>query len=154
MGPTWGLSGADRTQAGPKLAPWTLLSGTWMVKDRHLSEKGIGLIIAEMTHHSTRDTAYNFGLSNLQFNYLELSQRQVVSAIDNDFQYKRYVVTTVSSTGHKHKQHWIYAPWGVVQCQEIAYYCYLIWALRHLQSPNHLKHGCVFKGLLMLAPQI
>ena len=27
MGPMWGLSGADRTQVGPMLAPWTLLSG-------------------------------------------------------------------------------------------------------------------------------
>ena len=26
-GPTWGPSGADRTQMGPMLAPWTLLSG-------------------------------------------------------------------------------------------------------------------------------
>ena len=25
MGPTWGPSGADRTQGGPMLAPWTLL---------------------------------------------------------------------------------------------------------------------------------
>ena len=29
MGPTWGPSGADRTQVGPMLAPWTLLSGYW-----------------------------------------------------------------------------------------------------------------------------
>ena len=32
MEPTWGPSGADRTQVGPMLAPWTLLSGrlsTW-----------------------------------------------------------------------------------------------------------------------------
>ena len=28
MGPTLGPSGADRTQVGPMLAPWTLLSGT------------------------------------------------------------------------------------------------------------------------------
>ena len=28
MGPTWGPSAADRTQVGPMLAPWTLLSGT------------------------------------------------------------------------------------------------------------------------------
>ena len=28
MGPTWGPSGADRTQVDPMLAPWTLLSGT------------------------------------------------------------------------------------------------------------------------------
>ena len=27
MGPTWGPSGADRTQMGPMLAPWTLLFG-------------------------------------------------------------------------------------------------------------------------------
>ena len=28
MGPTWGPSVADRTQVGPMLAPWTLLSGS------------------------------------------------------------------------------------------------------------------------------
>ena len=28
MGPTWGPSGADMTQVGPMLVPWTLLSGT------------------------------------------------------------------------------------------------------------------------------
>ena len=28
MGPTWGPPGADRTQMGPMLAPWTMLSGT------------------------------------------------------------------------------------------------------------------------------
>ena len=28
MGPTWGPPGADRTQVGPMLAPWTLLSGS------------------------------------------------------------------------------------------------------------------------------
>ena len=28
MGPTWGPPGADRTQVGPMLAPWILLSGT------------------------------------------------------------------------------------------------------------------------------
>ena len=27
-GAKWGSSGADRTQVGPMLAPWTLLSGT------------------------------------------------------------------------------------------------------------------------------
>ena len=27
MGPTWGPSGANRTQVGPRLAPWFLLSG-------------------------------------------------------------------------------------------------------------------------------
>ena len=31
MGPTWGPSGADRTQVGPMSAPWTLLSGMYSV---------------------------------------------------------------------------------------------------------------------------
>ena len=36
LGPTWGPSGADRTQMGPMLAPWTLLSGylrAWSLVD-------------------------------------------------------------------------------------------------------------------------
>ena len=39
LGPTWGPSGADRTQVGPMLAPWTMLSGrlfqwhlSWLVR--------------------------------------------------------------------------------------------------------------------------
>ena len=39
MGPIWGASGADRTQVGPMLAPWTSLSGLawaqslfWIIK--------------------------------------------------------------------------------------------------------------------------
>ena len=40
MGPTWGPSGAYRTQVGPMLAPWTLLSGAiWRVYRRKLSNK-------------------------------------------------------------------------------------------------------------------
>ena len=30
MGPTWGPSGAERTQVGPMLAPWTLLSFNYL----------------------------------------------------------------------------------------------------------------------------
>ena len=39
MGPTWGPSGADRTQVGPMLAPWTLLSGAafYHTRDRHIA---------------------------------------------------------------------------------------------------------------------
>ena len=37
MGPTWGPSGADRTQVGPMLAPWTLLSGRcWLKRVIHV----------------------------------------------------------------------------------------------------------------------
>ena len=31
MGPTWGPSGADRTQVDPMLTPWTLLSEIWPI---------------------------------------------------------------------------------------------------------------------------
>ena len=34
MEPTWGPLGADRTQVGPMLAPWTLLSGTVLLSLR------------------------------------------------------------------------------------------------------------------------
>ena len=44
MGPTWGQSGADRTQAGPVLAPWTLLSGIY-TKITHEKNEGILIII-------------------------------------------------------------------------------------------------------------
>ena len=39
MGPTWGPSGADRTQLGPMLAPWTLLSG--MTNNSNLHNVGL-----------------------------------------------------------------------------------------------------------------
>ena len=35
MGPTWGPSGVDRTQVGPMLTPWTLLSGTCSVHEQN-----------------------------------------------------------------------------------------------------------------------
>ena len=31
MGPTWGPSGADRTQVGPMLGPWSMLSGVLII---------------------------------------------------------------------------------------------------------------------------
>ena len=36
-GPTWGPSGAERTQVGPMLSPWTLLSGRlfWNQSSKH-----------------------------------------------------------------------------------------------------------------------
>ena len=39
MGPTWGPSGADRTQVCPMLVPWTLLSGAlrWLKQNTNKS---------------------------------------------------------------------------------------------------------------------
>ena len=47
MGPIWGPSGADRTQMGPMLAPWTLLSGLlcltfyWLLQKGQISETAV-----------------------------------------------------------------------------------------------------------------
>ena len=38
MGPTWDPPGADRTQMGPMLAPWTLLSRDTLVRQLHILE--------------------------------------------------------------------------------------------------------------------
>ena len=53
MGPTWGPSWADRTQVGPMLAPWTLLSGYIMVKLYCIS-------MSQWLHacHGAEDTVY------------------------------------------------------------------------------------------------
>ena len=55
MGPTWGPSGADRTQVGPMLAPWTLLSGTCQVilgmAGWIFSNSFISLLSFEVPHH-------------------------------------------------------------------------------------------------------
>ena len=42
MGPTWGPSGTDRTQVGPMLAPWTLLSGTLSIRTMRTNVLGSG----------------------------------------------------------------------------------------------------------------
>ena len=43
MRPTWGPSGADKTQVGPMLAPWTLLSGIWLY-----------VLLVTMTHDTSK----------------------------------------------------------------------------------------------------
>ena len=52
MGPTWGPSGADRTQVGPMLAPWNLLSGYFGLEG-YLSTKCplIGLNLSVVSRH-------------------------------------------------------------------------------------------------------
>ena len=70
MGPTWGPSGADSTQVGPMLAPWTLLSGIWCtcrvcpiympnVGPIHSLSNVIQSIDLILSHHQ------NYGTSNM-----------------------------------------------------------------------------------------
>ena len=42
-GPTWGPPGADRTQLGPMLAPWNLLSGTFWVLPKPIKRRRYNL---------------------------------------------------------------------------------------------------------------
>ena len=69
MGPSWGPSGADRTQMGPMLAPWTLLSRTLLWMRSKLGTRDptlLGLyslrrhhLIALQWHHNGRDSISN-----------------------------------------------------------------------------------------------
>ena len=55
MGPTWGPSGADRTQVGPMMAPWTLLSGAVCIKQmikRHTGASYCDLYQPWLQYHS------------------------------------------------------------------------------------------------------
>ena len=55
MGPTWDPSGADRTQVGPMLAPWTLLSGTiceWNINIVHLHNEKRWVCFQMVVHNS------------------------------------------------------------------------------------------------------
>ena len=48
MGPTWGPPGSCRSQMGPMLAPWTLLSGCPPIK---CMANGAGLPASHVRHH-------------------------------------------------------------------------------------------------------
>ena len=70
MGPTWATSGADRTQVGPMLAPWTLLSGrSWLVAWQHQS---ISLAEPMLTpHESVPVTTYEiWGQLHKRFSWI------------------------------------------------------------------------------------
>ena len=54
MGPTWGPSGADRTQVGPMLAPWTLLSGYQLTQFYLTPKVNVVSVCDLVTHRSFR----------------------------------------------------------------------------------------------------
>ena len=55
LGPTWGPSGPDRTQVGPMLAPWTLLSGMgclfWMFGRKSSCYNAIDNVLTSKLHY-------------------------------------------------------------------------------------------------------
>ena len=53
--PTWGPSGADRTQVGPMLAPWTLLSGNHYKDSRFQTVKtNLKVYVVVQANHKSR----------------------------------------------------------------------------------------------------
>ena len=90
MGPTWGPSGADRTQVGPMLAPWTLLSGM-LSREKKLviifTWKGscdvFGWIYLERWSYS--EWRHSYWLSEIRFCVLICSKNANVFVIDKVF---------------------------------------------------------------------
>ena len=73
MGPTWGPSGADRTQVGPMLAPWTSLSGglaltiAWY-NNNHVHYSGDILYLWAMDQNELwRVMLYQYKMAYLQY---------------------------------------------------------------------------------------
>ena len=58
MGPTWGPSGADRTQVGPMLAPWTLLSGVFWLTHSLPSGHRDDAMITSLSHQDDVTTLF------------------------------------------------------------------------------------------------
>ena len=66
-GPTWGPSGADRTQVGPMLAPWTLLS-VWISNMRIVP---LGFFRCFAPGQALQGSSYISGYINMSFpNYV------------------------------------------------------------------------------------
>ena len=72
MGPTWGPSGADRTQVGPMLAPWTLLSGNSLVCFSILPPSGEQSEQGILAHKSEQPTAGCIAIFHKHCCYIKL----------------------------------------------------------------------------------
>ena len=68
MGPTWGPSGADKTQVGPMLAPWTLLSGfLWNTLKRCCTHNGYLLWVQCLASSFNGVNSYPLGQNGCHF---------------------------------------------------------------------------------------
>ena len=95
MGPTWGPSGADRTQVGPMLSPWTLLYGvalwnvwlySWSLKSKTVSD-----ICDWDSKQSKLVQPYYSVWHQLSLNYLVQNVTQKVSTAGEGYYYIYYM---------------------------------------------------------------
>ena len=88
MGPTWGPSGADRTQVGPMLAPWTLLSGyCWLSVpfiSQNLPRSGIHSsihgLVQEIYYSSVLEMELHISCTNPSMSFIHYFNIYVTSA--------------------------------------------------------------------------
>ena len=73
MGPTWGPHGADRTQVGPMLAPWTLLSG-WCNQPYHYHQRNVNGSFKNTSHWNINEKR-NF-IGNYLFIFVHINEIQ------------------------------------------------------------------------------
>ena len=66
MGPTWGPSGADRTQVGPMLAPWTMNFAIWDYFRISVTETHFGSLFWNFSLLSLQQSCEHHGVSNHQ----------------------------------------------------------------------------------------
>ena len=87
MGPTWGPSGADRTQVGPMLAPWTLLSGavtyTGRVERRSDSQGNNIWCERKQRNHLGKKNLLNW--NSVKFLFSQFSQIDIKETFDKLF---------------------------------------------------------------------
>ena len=75
MGPTWGPHGADRTQVGPILAPWTLLSG----QSQRWSP--VAIAVTSLERHGVSNHRHFHCLSNGLFTLTSMSSCTAQSSL-------------------------------------------------------------------------
>ena len=108
MGPTWGPSGADRTQVGPMLAPWILLSGDILNKMKtyvYIWENGKNIFILpinfkiycnihhDYNYHKHFDIWINFFLTASNNQYINENYQQHSSVIHHTDVFKIDLMT-------------------------------------------------------------
>ena len=106
--PTWGPSGADRTQVGPMLAPSTLLSGTILETAIQWTLKNIGQISrSQWTPHSLPGRA-SYGVSVvhiLKIDHVLLALNCMITFYSDPSQYER-IHECLTLSGRKWLTHW------------------------------------------------
>ena len=94
MGRTWGLSGADRTQVGPMLSPWTLLSGMFWPNDQY------GTYVFKVLRHFENFTATTLHI-NIAFyknDFFKIPQSKIA--------FEKIIIDHINLS--KHKKIWLH----------------------------------------------